>query len=220
MPNIQICFPAEKGKPEQLSTAKPEANGLNEIRLKSSSFVEPFAVVEQEIMFTNLDYSTLDTSLKREEIDCWNVTNSVAAAAADDDDQESYDLDLCSNQVQLWMSRLKNAVQNQMDNGKENEMLVKELETMNKMLEESEKRRRQEQQRYQKDIRRLEREVFLMKNILDEYRTALYEVDKSFAEYRRRTQLPAHEEQDPIYVDHPDGGGNVVLATELIRVQK
>lgn len=187
---MQICFTAEKEKPEQLCTGKPEANGSNEIRLKSSSF----AVVQQEI-------------------DCWNVTKSAAADDEDDADEESYALDLCSNQVQIWMSRLKNAVENQMKNGKENEMLVKELETKNKMLQDSEKKRWEEKQRYQKSMGRLEREVFFMKNILEEYRKALFEVDKSFAEYRRkRTQ---EEEEVPVYVDHPDGGGNVVLTTEL-----
>lgn len=49
------------------------------------------------------------------------MTNS--AAAADNDDDESFDLDFCSN-----------AVQNQMDNGKENEMLLKELETENNLM--------------------------------------------------------------------------------------
>lgn len=49
------------------------------------------------------------------------MTNS--AAAADNDGDESFDLDLSSN-----------AVQNQMDNGKEKEMLLKELETENNLM--------------------------------------------------------------------------------------
>nr|GMD35051.1 uncharacterized protein LOC109156069 isoform X1 [Ipomoea batatas] len=66
-------------------------------------------------------------------------------------------------------------------------------------------------------IYRLERELFMMGNIVEGYKKALKDTHKAFAEYRQRIQLP----EEPIYKDA--GPGGLVLSTaeiEKLRVKQ
>nr|GMD33392.1 probable serine/threonine-protein kinase kinX isoform X1 [Ipomoea batatas] len=66
-------------------------------------------------------------------------------------------------------------------------------------------------------IYRLERELFMMGNIVEGYKKALKDTHKAFAEYRQRIQLP----EEPIYKDA--GPGGLVLSTaeiEKLRIKQ
>lgn len=205
---------------------KPEASVLNESigaemdlqnknAIKTELFAEPFA--SERGIYMNLADSCTDTWLKSEidrlndsQFECLNETHKfrgVNSAA-----YESFDIDSCFEQMELWMSRLKCATYQraQLDNDV-NGVLLKELEEKKRIIEQYEKTRLQEHYMHLKDMHRYGREIYLTRCVLDEYRTALNEVQKSFDQYRQRVQLP----EEPLYVDHPDGGGKVVLASEL-----
>ena len=69
----------------------------------------------------------------------------------------------------------------------------------------------EEQQKRQREVYRLERELFIMTDLLDGYRKALKETRNAFAEYRARCpQLDV-----PLYKDVPGGGGLMLSSMEL-----
>ncbi|XP_071935131.1 uncharacterized protein [Coffea arabica] len=176
----------------------------------------------------NMGGSSFDNSI-RSEICSLNysqyehVTESQKRARSDDaENNEPLDLELCTRQMEVWMSRLKNAAKKRARaDGEISTRLLRKIEEQNKIIEEQnkmiqqhEKLKNEEQQKKQKGIRRYERELRLMQGVLSDYRRALKEVDKSYSKYRERCQLP----EEPLYMDDPCGGGKVILAAEFNKL--
>uniref|UniRef100_A0A2P2PHY5 Uncharacterized protein MANES_13G138100 n=1 Tax=Rhizophora mucronata TaxID=61149 RepID=A0A2P2PHY5_RHIMU len=94
------------------------------------------------------------------------------------------------------------------------QMLISELQRRDNMIQQLHKSKCEEQQKRQVEVYRLERELYLMGNLLQEYRKALKKTQKVFAEYRSKCPLPV----EPIYKDA--GPGGLVLSTKELEKQR
>ncbi|CAI9090403.1 OLC1v1025166C1 [Oldenlandia corymbosa var. corymbosa] len=126
---------------------------------------------------------------------------------------ESMDLDFCIEQVKLWMTRLKNAVQvKDRANQEINPMLLRKVEEQSLRIEQFRAQRQAEQLQKQKDDSKYKRELWLMQNVLRDYRKSLKEGQESFNRYRESCQLPEG------YMPHPSGGGRVMTVAEWNKI--
>ncbi|XP_019159418.1 PREDICTED: uncharacterized protein LOC109156069 isoform X2 [Ipomoea nil] len=91
------------------------------------------------------------------------------------------------------------------------QILLDECHKRNAAIEHLERTTPEEIQKRDNMIYRLERELFMMGNIVEGYKKALKDTHKAFAEYRQRFQLP----EEPIYKDA--GPGGLVLSTAEIE---
>ncbi|KAK9225202.1 hypothetical protein WN943_010243 [Citrus x changshan-huyou] len=91
------------------------------------------------------------------------------------------------------------------------QFFLNELQKREGIIEQLQKARYEVEQKRQEEVYRLERELFLMGNILEGYRKALKENRKEFDEYRARCPLP----DEPLYKDVPGGEGLVLSVMEL-----
>ncbi|CAI9087335.1 OLC1v1021385C1 [Oldenlandia corymbosa var. corymbosa] len=133
------------------------------------------------------------------------------------DYHESMDLDFISGQLDLWMTDLKNAAQRKVKATHErNAMLLKKLEEQSLLIQQRETLRQTEEVQKQKDNSKYERELHLMKDVLEGYRKALKENQKSFAKYRKKCRLP----DQSLYMDHPNGGGRMMLVSDWKEVMQ
>ncbi|KAJ9170852.1 hypothetical protein P3X46_018917 [Hevea brasiliensis] len=87
------------------------------------------------------------------------------------------------------------------------QVLLSELQRRDNVIQHLHKTRIEEQQKGHSEVYRLERELYMMGNLLEGYRKALKETHKAFAEYRAKCPLP----EEPIYKD--TGSGGLVLST-------
>ncbi|KAF2295075.1 hypothetical protein GH714_031373 [Hevea brasiliensis] len=87
------------------------------------------------------------------------------------------------------------------------QVLLSELQRRDNVIQHLHKTRIEEQQKGHSEVYRLERELYMMGNLLEGYRKALKETHKAFAEYRVKCPLP----EEPIYKD--TGSGGLVLST-------
>lgn len=92
-----------------------------------------------------------------------------------------------------------------------NQILIDECHRRDNVIEHLHMTKLEELQKRDIIISRLERELFMMGNIVEGYRKALKDTHKAFAEYRQHVQLP----EEPIYKDA--GPGGLVLSTAKIE---
>ena len=94
------------------------------------------------------------------------------------------------------------------------QVLYNELQQRENFIQQLQKTKMEEQRKSQLEAYRLERELYMMGNLLEGYRKALKETHKAFSEYRARCQLP----EEPIYKD--TGSGGLVLSTMELEKQR
>ncbi|EEF37270.1 uncharacterized protein LOC8264228 [Ricinus communis] len=94
------------------------------------------------------------------------------------------------------------------------QMLMNELQQRENMIQHLHKAKLEEQQKRQLETYRLERELYMMGNLLEGYRKALKETHKAFADYRAKCRHP----EEPIYKD-TGSGGLVLSTTELEKLR-
>ncbi|KAL9379888.1 hypothetical protein Peur_028370 [Populus x canadensis] len=94
------------------------------------------------------------------------------------------------------------------------QVLYNELQQRENFIQQLQKTKMEEQRKSQLEVYRLERELYMMGNLLEGYRKALKETHKAFSEYRARCQLP----EEPIYKD--TGSGGLVLSTMELEKQR
>ncbi|XWS44589.1 hypothetical protein CRYUN_Cryun15aG0060000 [Craigia yunnanensis] len=132
---------------------------------------------------------------------------------------KSSDFDMCMEQMQHWIgkARMLYAAKEQAygDSSMHQQMLLHELQQRDSIIEHLQKAKYEEQHKRQGEVYRLERELYLMENLLDGYRKALKETNRAFAEYRARCPLP----DEPLYKD-VSGSGGLVLSTMELEKQR
>lgn len=133
-------------------------------------------------------------------------------------DHKSSDFEMCMEHVEQLMgkARMIYAAKEQAceELNMSQQYLLTEMQRREHVIEHLHKTKCEELQRKDAEIFRLERELYLMGNLLDGYRKAVKETNKAFAEYRLRTQLP----EEPLYKDA--GPGGVVLSTMELEKQR
>lgn len=129
------------------------------------------------------------------------------------------DYDKCMDNVQQWLdkARMMYAEKEQVHQQAtmNQQYLLHELQQRETFIEHLRKTKFEEQQKMQSDIYRLERELYVMGNLLDGYRKALRATHKAFADYR--TRCPQSDE--PLYKDVAGSGGLVLSTMELERIR-
>ncbi|KAG7983712.1 hypothetical protein I3843_04G120100 [Carya illinoinensis] len=130
-------------------------------------------------------------------------------------DGKEADFDMCMEQVQHWVgkARMMYAAKEQAceEATVNQQILLNELEQRDRIIEHIRTTKYEEQQKKQVEVYRLERELYMMANLLEGYRKALKESDRAFAEYRSRFPQP----EEPLYKDVPGSGGLVLSTFEL-----
>ncbi|KAK4255572.1 hypothetical protein QN277_008558 [Acacia crassicarpa] len=125
------------------------------------------------------------------------------------------DFEMCMEQIEHWMekARMMYAAKEQSceDLNMHQQLLLNEVQKRDNMIDNLHKANVDESQKRQMEVYRLEKELYMMSNLLDGYRKALKETQKSFAEYR--AQCPQADE--PLYKDVPGSGGLVLSVMEL-----
>ncbi|KAK8663709.1 hypothetical protein V6N13_083516 [Hibiscus sabdariffa] len=152
----------------------------------------------------------------KREIDHENdISHSNKRLRTDGQWDKSSEFDMCMGQMQHLMekARMLYAAKEQAfgDSSMHQQVLLHELQRRDSVIEHLQKAKFEEQQKRQMEVYRLERELYLMENLLDGYRKALKETNKAFAEYRARCPLP----DEPLYKDVSGSGGLVLSAREI-----
>ncbi|KAK6238971.1 hypothetical protein QUC31_004440 [Theobroma cacao] len=134
---------------------------------------------------------------------------------------KSSDFDMCMEQMQHWIgkARMLYAAKEQAcgDSSMHQQMLLDELQRRESIIEHLHKAKYEEQHKRQVEVYRLERELYMMENLLDGYRKALKETNRAFVEYRARCRCPLPDE--PLYKD-VSGSGGLVLSTMELEKQR
>nr|GMC70411.1 probable serine/threonine-protein kinase kinX isoform X1 [Ipomoea batatas] len=129
-------------------------------------------------------------------------------------DNKSLDFGTCIEQMEQLMTRAKMLYeakeQNEQDCNMYNQYLSAEVQKRDHVINSLHK----ETQKRDQQIFRLERELFMMGNILEGYRKALKNTHVAFAEYRLHAQLP----EEPVYKD-AGPGGLVLSTTEIEKIR-
>ncbi|KAJ4838035.1 hypothetical protein Tsubulata_019515 [Turnera subulata] len=130
-------------------------------------------------------------------------------------DEPPSDLDGCLEQLEHWTRKARMAQQakeqeHQQMSMTQQQAWIGEVQQRDTFIQHLQK----EQQKKQVQVYRLERELYMMGNLLVGYRKALKETHKAFAEYRAKCQLP----EEPIYKD-AGSGGLVLSTTELEKLR-
>ncbi|XVF26432.1 hypothetical protein REPUB_Repub14bG0016200 [Reevesia pubescens] len=128
---------------------------------------------------------------------------------------KSSDFDMCMDQMQHWIGKARMLyAAKEHANGESSmhqQVLLDELQRRDSVIEHLHKAKYEEQHKRQVEVYRLERELYLMENLLDGYRKALKETNRAFAEYRARCPTP----DEPLYKDVSGSGGLVLSTLEL-----
>ncbi|KAJ8749329.1 hypothetical protein K2173_018813 [Erythroxylum novogranatense] len=90
------------------------------------------------------------------------------------------------------------------------QLLLDELQGRDNLVQQLHKAKMEEMHKRQEEVFKLERELYMMGNLLQGYRKALRDTHKAFSDYRAKYPLP----QEPIYKD-AGPGGLVLSAMEL-----
>lgn len=132
-------------------------------------------------------------------------------------DIKSLDFGTCMGQMQQMMGRARMLYQEKEQELEQSnlnqQVFLNELHKRDSMIEHLQTKCEEIQKR-DAEMYRLQRELHLMGNLLDDYRKALKQTNKAFAEYRQKCQLP----EEPIYRDA--GPGGVVLSTSEMEKQR
>nr|XP_018634282.1 uncharacterized protein LOC104119497 isoform X2 [Nicotiana tomentosiformis] len=136
-------------------------------------------------------------------------------------DQKPLDFGSCMEQMQQLMVRARMIYETKEQNEEQfnmnQQILLNELHKRDSVIEHLHKSKYEEVQRKDEEICRLERELFIMGNILDGYRKALKDTQKQFSEYRQKFQLP----EEPYYKDAGPGGQMLSTAEiEKLRLKQ
>ncbi|KAM7492193.1 hypothetical protein LguiA_035114 [Lonicera macranthoides] len=133
-------------------------------------------------------------------------------------DNEPSDFGTCMEQVQQWAEKARimyeTKEQTYQEANMNQQILLNELQQRGTMIEHMHKSKCEELQKKDGEIFRLERELYLMGNLLEGYRKALKDTNKAFFEYRQRFQLP----EEPVYKDA--GPGGLVLGPVELEKQR
>ncbi|CAN4105027.1 unnamed protein product [Withania somnifera] len=133
-------------------------------------------------------------------------------------DEKPLDFGSCMEQMQQLMMKARMMYEAKEESEEQfninQQIILNELHKRDSVIEHLHKSKCEEIQKRDGDICRLERELFMMGNILDGYRKALKETQKQFSEYRKKFQL--HEE--PYYKD-AGPGGLMLSATEMEKLR-
>ncbi|XP_028807814.1 uncharacterized protein LOC114762488 isoform X2 [Neltuma alba] len=125
------------------------------------------------------------------------------------------DFEMCMEQIEHWMGKARMMYgakeQSCEDLNMNQQLLLNELQKRNSMIDNLHKANMDESQKRQMEVYRLEKELYMMSNLLDGYRKALKETQKAFAEYRARCP----QADEPLYKDVPGSGGLVLSVMEL-----
>ncbi|XP_055822790.1 uncharacterized protein LOC129891446 [Solanum dulcamara] len=133
-------------------------------------------------------------------------------------DEKPLDFGSCMEQMQQLMMKARMMYeakeQNEDQLSMNQQIFISELHKRDSVIEHLHKSKCEEIQKRDGDICRLERELFMMGNILDGYRKALKETQKQFSEYRKKFQLP----EEPYYKD-AGPGGLMLSAAEMEKLR-
>ncbi|KAI4385035.1 hypothetical protein MLD38_003106 [Melastoma candidum] len=125
----------------------------------------------------------------------------------------------CLDQMQHFMDKARmiyaSKEQNYADSAMNQQLLMSELQQRDNVIEQLQKLRDEDMLKRQQEVRRLEQELYMMTDLLDGYRKALKETNRTFMEYR--AQCPQLDE--PLYRDVPGSGGLVLSASEFETLQ-
>ncbi|KAL3509245.1 hypothetical protein ACH5RR_028646 [Cinchona calisaya] len=132
-------------------------------------------------------------------------------------DPKPMDFGTCMEQMQHLMHRARfmyaEKEQAQEQANMNHQILLNELQKRDDVIEHLHRSKCEEIQKRDAEMYRLQRELYLMGNLLEDYRKALKLTNKAFADYRQKFQLP----EEPIYKDA--GPGGVMLTTAEIEKQ-
>ncbi|KAK6919145.1 hypothetical protein RJ641_017567 [Dillenia turbinata] len=127
-------------------------------------------------------------------------------------DHKSSEFDLCLENIQNWIGKAKMLYEAKERTCTEStinqQLFLSELQQRETMIEHLQRAKYEEQQKKDLEIYRLERELYVMGNLLDGYRKALKETRRAFLEYRETYKQPI----EPIYTDV--GPGGVMLSSK------
>ncbi|KAJ6291486.1 hypothetical protein OIU76_023539 [Salix suchowensis] len=128
------------------------------------------------------------------------------------------DFDIFEEEMQHMMGKARMMMEQKEESCQQinmhNQVLFNELQQRDNFIQQLQKAKMEEQRKSQLDIYRLERELYMMGDLLEGYRKALKETHKAFAEYRAKCQVP----EEPIYKD--TGSGGLVLSTTELEKQR
>ncbi|XP_019413528.1 PREDICTED: uncharacterized protein LOC109325558 isoform X1 [Lupinus angustifolius] len=124
---------------------------------------------------------------------------------------EPVDMDMCLETMQnsVEKARMLYAAKEQayIEAANNQQVLVNEIQRRDNMLENLHKVKMDDSHK----IYRLEKELYMMTNLVEGYRKALKETQKAFAEYRARCP----QADEPLYKDVPGSGGLVLSVKEF-----
>ncbi|KAE9620708.1 hypothetical protein Lal_00019342 [Lupinus albus] len=124
---------------------------------------------------------------------------------------EPVDMDMCMENMQNCMEKVRMLYaakeQAYIESTNNQQVLVNEIQRRDNMLENLHKVKMDDSHK----IYRLEKELYMMTNLVDGYRKALKETQKAFTEYRARSS----QADEPLYKDVPGSGGLVLSVKEF-----
>ncbi|XP_047260592.1 repetitive organellar protein-like [Capsicum annuum] len=133
-------------------------------------------------------------------------------------DEKPLDFGSCMDQMQQLMMKARMMYEAKEQNEEHininQQIILNELHKRDNVIEHLHKSKCDEIQKRDGDICRLERELFMMGNILDGYRKALKDTQKQFSEYRKKFPLP----EEPYYKD-AGPGGLMLSAAEMEKLR-
>ncbi|KAL8468709.1 hypothetical protein ACS0TY_031779 [Phlomoides rotata] len=134
-------------------------------------------------------------------------------------DNKPLDFGMCMEQIVHYAEKAKvfftDKEHTNVQQSMNQQILLDEVQKRDSVIEHLHKARLEEAQKKDREIFRLERELYLMGSVLDGYRKALKDVQKSFAEYRERANLS----EESTYMDTGEGG-LMLTAPELEKLRK
>ncbi|KAK4368988.1 hypothetical protein RND71_012780 [Anisodus tanguticus] len=132
-------------------------------------------------------------------------------------DDKPLDFGSCMEQMQQLMMRVRMMYETKEQNEEQfninQQIILNELHKRDSVIDHLHKSKCEEIQKRDGEICRLERELFMIGNILDGYRKAMKETQKQFSDYRKKSQLP----EEPYYTDA--GGGLMLSSTEMEKLR-
>ncbi|XP_052178898.1 uncharacterized protein LOC127792450 [Diospyros lotus] len=133
-------------------------------------------------------------------------------------DHKPSDFEMCMEQMQHWMEKARMMYDTKEQaceaSSMNQQLLLSEVQQRDRMFELLQKAKYDELQKKDEEIFRLERELYMMGNLLEGYRKALKETHREFSEYRQRCPFP----EEPLYKDA--GPGGLVLSTMELEKQR
>ncbi|KAK1412348.1 hypothetical protein QVD17_33525 [Tagetes erecta] len=133
-------------------------------------------------------------------------------------DQKQNDFGSCMVQMEQWMEKAKmihaSKVESYVKSKSYQESAMDDLQGRQQVLEMIVKLRDEEIAKKNDEVFRLERELYLMGDLLAGYRKALNDMRFKFSEYRRRCVI----QEEPLYKDA--GPGGLVLSTRELEKQR